>query len=148
MKAGVIWNDRVMRGKCIICDSATREILHKKYDLKYHYCDMCGFISKDAANRISTEDELKIYRKHNNSIYDPRYVTYFKDFIDAAVIDFRGTGMTVEELKSFLYEKAKVGFEDGSIFGIEGEGFMRVNLACPRALVEEAMKRLINAWKS
>jgi len=65
-----------------------------------------------------------------------------------AWIDFRGTGMTVEELKSFLYEKAKVGFEDGSIFGIEGEGFMRVNLACPRALVEEAMKRLINAWKS
>jgi len=65
-----------------------------------------------------------------------------------AWIDFRGTGMSVEELKSFLYEKARVGFEDGSIFGVEGEGFMRVNLACPRALVEEAMKRLINAWKS
>lgn len=65
-----------------------------------------------------------------------------------AWIDFRGTGMSVEELKSFLYEKAKVGFEDGSIFGKEGEGFMRVNLACPRAIVEEAMKRLINARKS
>jgi cystathionine beta-lyase len=56
--------------------------------------------------------------------------------------------MSVEELRSFLYEKAKVGFEDGSIFGEEGEGFMRVNLACPRAIVEEAMKRLITARKS
>ena len=65
-----------------------------------------------------------------------------------AWIDFRNTGMSVEELRSFLYEKAKVGFEDGSIFGEEGEGFMRVNLACPRAIVEEAMKRLITARKS
>ncbi|KUK78495.1 MAG: Bifunctional PLP-dependent enzyme with beta-cystathionase and maltose regulon repressor activitie, partial [Mesotoga prima] len=39
------------------------------------------------------------------------------------------------------------GFEDGSVFGIEGEGFMRVNLACPRAILEEAMKRLMEARK-
>jgi cystathionine beta-lyase len=64
-----------------------------------------------------------------------------------AWVDFRATGMSVEELRSFLYEKAKVGFEDGSVFGIEGEGFMRVNLACPRAILEEAMKRLMEARK-
>jgi hypothetical protein len=92
MKAGGIWNDRVMRGKCGICGSTTREILQKKFSLKYHYCDMCGFISKDAENRISLEDELKIYKKHNNSIDDPRYVAYFKDFIDSAVIDFVSNG--------------------------------------------------------
>ncbi|PZC52052.1 hypothetical protein LH53_07815 [Mesotoga sp. TolDC] len=81
-----------MRGKCGICGSNTREILHQKFHLKYHYCDMCGFISKDAENRISLEDELKIYKKHNNSIDDPRYVAYFKDFIDSAVIDFVSNG--------------------------------------------------------
>lgn len=65
-----------------------------------------------------------------------------------AWLDFRELGMTLEELKVFLYEKAKVGFEDGSVFGKEGEGFMRVNLACPRATVKEAMDKLTRAYAS
>jgi cystathionine beta-lyase len=64
-----------------------------------------------------------------------------------AWLDFRGLGMTVEELKDFLYKKARVGFEDGSVFGEEGAGFMRVNLACPRSTVEEALNRLLESYR-
>jgi len=64
-----------------------------------------------------------------------------------AWLDFRDFGMTTKELRDFLYNKAKVGFEDGSVFGKEGEGFMRVNLACPRSTIEEAMRRLIEAHR-
>jgi len=64
-----------------------------------------------------------------------------------AWLDFRDFGMTTKKLRDFLYNKAKVGFEDGSVFGKEGEGFMRVNLACPRSTIEEAMRRLIEAHR-
>lgn len=37
-------------------------------------------------------------------------------------------------LKNFLLEKAKVAFDDGYIFGPGGEGFERINIACPRSL--------------
>lgn len=60
-------------------------------------------------------------------------------------LDFRMLGMSQEELKKFIFEKAKLGLNDGSTFGKEGEGFMRMNIACPKSILIEALNRLKNA---
>jgi len=41
-----------------------------------------------------------------------------------------------------MLEEAKVYLDEGYIFGVEGEGFERVNLACPRSVLVEALERI------
>ncbi|MFQ3621436.1 MAG: hypothetical protein SNJ78_10905 [Spirochaetales bacterium] len=42
----------------------------------------------------------------------------------------------------FFLEKAKVGLNEGEAFGKGGEGHCRLNFACPRSLLEEALQRM------
>jgi len=60
--------------------------------------------------------------------------------------DFRGTGLDAKTINTLIVEKAKIGVDLGDWFGPEGDGFARFNFACPRAIVEEAMKRLSVAF--
>ncbi|MDD3985385.1 MAG: hypothetical protein PHY59_05780 [Methanobacterium sp.] len=60
-------------------------------------------------------------------------------------LDCRELGMDNAALSSFMREKAKVGLEDGYIFGKSGSGFMRMNIACPLSILEEALKRIKDA---
>ncbi len=60
-------------------------------------------------------------------------------------LDCRELGLNDEELKKFMLKEAKVGLNDGFIFGKEGSGFVRINIACPEAILEEALKRIENA---
>jgi cystathionine beta-lyase len=60
-------------------------------------------------------------------------------------LDFGQLGLNKEELRRFILEKAKLGLNDGPVFGPGGEGFQRINVACPRSIVEEAMERLKTA---
>jgi cysteine-S-conjugate beta-lyase len=62
-----------------------------------------------------------------------------------AWIDCRSLGMDNEELKTFMDKKARLGLNQGYIFGQGGEGFVRMNLGCPRAVVREALQRLEQA---
>ena len=62
-----------------------------------------------------------------------------------AWLDFRRTGIAAADLEPFLLDKAKLRLEDGAIFGEEGRGFARMNLACPRPLLKEALGRLAAA---
>lgn len=62
-------------------------------------------------------------------------------------LDCRALNMTQEELKKFFFEKAKLGLNDGATFGAEGVGFMRMNIACPKATLTEALNRLEKAVK-
>ena len=62
-----------------------------------------------------------------------------------AWLDFRRTGIAAADLETFLLEKARLRLEDGAIFGAEGRGFARMNLACPRPLLQEALGRLAAA---
>ncbi len=62
-------------------------------------------------------------------------------------LDCRGLGMSQPELDKFFVETARLGFNSGTGFGPEGEGFLRMNISCPRATVEEALKRIENALK-
>ena len=57
-------------------------------------------------------------------------------------IDCRTTGLTTEALHRRLVEEYKVMLSPGTIYGAEGEGFMRLNIACPRTLLREGLQRL------
>jgi len=72
------------------------------------------------------------------------------DFIDPegtylAWLDFSKLGMNDEELREFMLKNAKVALDDGKQFGPGGEGFQRMNIACPRSLLKECMIRIVNA---
>lgn len=60
-------------------------------------------------------------------------------------LDCRGLGMDPQNLRAFMREKAKVGLDDGYLFGAGGAGFQRINIACPRSTLEEALKRIEKA---
>jgi Bifunctional PLP-dependent enzyme with beta-cystathionase and maltose regulon repressor activities len=56
-------------------------------------------------------------------------------------VDCRGLGLDRSGLKDLMFNKAKVAFNDGTIFGTEGEGWLRINLACPRSILKQALKQ-------
>ena len=60
-------------------------------------------------------------------------------------LDFRGTGLGVEELEDLIIHKAKLWLDSGKIFGEKGKGFQRINVACPRATLTEALERIRKA---
>jgi cystathionine beta-lyase len=60
-------------------------------------------------------------------------------------LDCRGLNMEAEDLAAFMNKKAKVGLDHGYAFGPGGRGFERINIACPRPLLEEALKRIEKA---
>ena len=59
-------------------------------------------------------------------------------------LDCRSLGLGKLELEQLMLEEAKVYLDEGYIFGTEGEGFERVNLACPRSVLVEALERIRN----
>lgn len=60
-------------------------------------------------------------------------------------LDCRGLGLSDEELEDFIVNKAKLWLDSGTIFGEAGKGFQRINVACPRATLTEALTRLKRA---
>lgn len=57
-------------------------------------------------------------------------------------LDCRALELTPEERKKLIFADARLYLDEGEIFGPEGEGFERINLACPRGLLTEALDRL------
>ncbi len=62
--------------------------------------------------------------------------TYF------AWVDFRALGLNAAQRKALIFDQAKVYLDEGEMFGPEGEGFERFNLACSRATLAEALERI------
>lgn len=62
-----------------------------------------------------------------------------------AWLDCRRLGLDGQELRQLFFDQARVYMDDGFIFGEQGEGFERINLACPRSLLEEALDRIREA---
>ena len=63
-------------------------------------------------------------------------------------LDMRALNLNQKDLMRFVVEKARLGLNDGTSFGEEGAGFVRLNLATPRKNVVEAMARLTAALKT
>ncbi len=60
-------------------------------------------------------------------------------------LDCRELGMDNEELRRFMIQDAKIGLNEGYTFGRSLCGFMRLNAACPRSVLEKALKQLEDA---
>lgn len=60
-------------------------------------------------------------------------------------LDCRRPKLGKRELKRLMLEEARVYLDEGFIFGFEGEGFERINIACPRAILVEALNRIREA---
>jgi len=97
-------------------------------------------------------DRLTVYLDGNRKVFDagiaaipgvrslPLEATYL------AWVDFSGTGMTVAEFTARVEKVAKIAVNHGAPFGKGGESFLRFNIACPRAQVEDAVARLQAAF--
>lgn len=62
-------------------------------------------------------------------------------------IDFTGLGLSADEIVAISEMKAGLALDPGDWFGQGGGGFMRINIACPRALLKEAAASLVAAFK-
>lgn len=64
-----------------------------------------------------------------------------------ALLDFRDYGLSEDELVRKIAEEARVIVEPGSLFGPSIEGFVRLNAACPKAVLKEALERISKIWR-
>ena len=60
-------------------------------------------------------------------------------------LDCRRLEMSNKELVAFMNHKARVGLDHGFVFGPSGDGFERINIACPRSTLEQALERIQKA---
>ena len=116
--------------------------------------NVLGLVACEAAYEHGEEwyQEMKAYVKEN--------IEFVKQYVEEQLpsvnmvehegtylvwLDFRGTGLSVEELDDKIINQAKLWLDSGKIFGSCGEGFQRINVACPRKVLEEALDRIKNA---
>ena len=60
-------------------------------------------------------------------------------------LDCRGLGLSQKDLNRLFVEDAHLALNEGTTFGKEGEGFMRLNVACPRVVLKQALEQLEQA---
>lgn len=61
-------------------------------------------------------------------------------------LDFRNYGLTDKELDEKILNQAGLWLDSGAVFGKCGEGFQRINIACPRKTLHQALDRLIDVF--
>ncbi|MFD0588700.1 MalY/PatB family protein [Paenibacillus sp. GCM10027627] len=118
---------------------------------------MSNHFAQDAVTAAFNEgevwlDEMLAYVKGNLDYalaYLQEHLPIIKPMIPDGTyllwLDCRGLGLDKHGLKQLMHQKAKVAFNEGSMFGTEGEGWLRINLACPRFIVEQALKQFCEA---
>lgn len=57
-------------------------------------------------------------------------------------LDFRDLKLTEEQREDLIVNKARLWLDSGAMFGSDGEGFERMNIACPRATLRQALEQL------
>lgn len=60
-------------------------------------------------------------------------------------LDFRTLGLTEAQRVDLIEKKAHLWVDSGAMFGVDGEGFERINIACPRATLKQALDQLRDA---
>jgi len=97
-------------------------------------------------------NELRTYIEENIKFVDEYLKTHsskIKVIIPEASfliwLDCRELKLSQKELNSLFINKAHLALNDGAMFGKEGNGFMRMNVGCPRSTLEKAIKQLVNA---
>ena len=122
-----------------------------------HGPNLFGLVAMEAAYRDGDEwlEQLREYLQANLEFT----LAYFAGNIPRIKVikpqgtyllwlDCRALGLEDMALRDFMRTKAKVGLDDGFLFGAGGSGFQRMNIACPRGILEEALGRIQSAVNS
>ena len=84
--------------------------------------------------------------------YIKKYIPQLKVIVPQAsylvFIDFSALQLSQKEIVALCTDKAHLALNDGAIYGEEGKGYMRINLACPRSVVKQALIQLKEAVRS
>lgn len=142
----------------IIPNDDIRERVNKEIELmEIDHVSIFGAVGLEAAYNHGAQwlEELKIYLEGNTDYvieYIEKNIPKIKankpDGTYLLWLDCRELGLDQNALNDLMIKKGKVLLNDGSTFGIEGEGFLRLNIGCSRATVMEAMKRIEKAVNS
>lgn len=142
----------------IIKDPELREAFQKTIQkLSIIMPNIFGLTATEAAYNYCEDwlDELCVYINANYS--------YLKSYIERRVpkiivtklegtylewLDFTGFDLSDDAIDEILFKKARVWLDNGPQFVTGGEGFQRINLACPRDILEQALNRLEMAFNS
>jgi cystathionine beta-lyase len=119
-----------------------------------HGANIFGLVALEAAFRHGDDYLEELLRRINANM------AFFIDDIERRVppltvirpegtylawVDARGLGLAPRDLQAFIRRKARLALDDGFAFGPGGDGFLRVNVACPRPILAEAIDRLERA---
>ena len=113
--------------------------------------NLFGVLATQAAYENGEEwlEELLRYVEENANVLSrfvqerlPQVQTVKPEGTYLAWLDFRKVFSSGDELRNFLINQAQIGLNDGSSFGLQGEGFARINLATQRSLLLEALQRI------
>ena len=139
-------------------------IFNPKLRRKFHaYLESCeldlghvfAFLAIEAAYTHGTEwlDQCLTYIQGNIDYVDeflkshtPKIKAIRPQASFLVWLDCREMGLTQDALNDFFVDKAHLALNNGVAFGEEGEGFMRLNVASPRCVLEKAMKQLADAY--
>ncbi len=139
----------------LISNQKLRQQFRKQIDAAgYSQLNTLGLTACEAAYRYGAEwhEELMKYLSDN--------IRYLREFLKSnlpkikliepegtylAWLDFRDLVMTEEEREDLIVRKAGLWLDSGVMFGPAGEGFERINVACPRAILVKALWKLENA---
>ena len=139
-------------GNMIIADKKIRTIYHnqlERFDFHHHniaaqeatkavYQNGKGWLEKLIQY---LEDNLKLLKSHiENEI--PRIKVIKPQGTYLVWLDFRSINLNSKKLNHLLKKKAQIKLTPGHTFGQPGEGFQRINIACPRSQLKETLKRL------
>lgn len=143
----------------IVCADADRRARIDRAINDNEVCDVnpFGVIATQAAYNEGEEwlDQLIDYL-HANYLYMqdfcrehlPEFPITVLEGTYLVWMDCRKLGMSSEELERRLVSEARLWLNAGTMYGAEGEGFMRWNIACPRNTLTEGLKRFVYFAKS
>ena len=141
-----------------IVEEELRERYKKEFNkTAYHDPGTFGIVAAEACYRYGQKwhDELILYL-YDNMTYIKERLINISDKIKLIEpegtyllwLDCRALGLDDEELNTFFYQQAKLWLNRGLIFGIEGSGFMRMNIASPKSVIIQALNQLEAALKT
>lgn len=139
----------------IIPNKKLREkLLAVRNRLGIHGCNMLGYQACETAYRECEDwlEQLLAVLRENRTLVE----TYARAFLPGVKpvelegtylqwLDCRALGMDAKALEKFMQEEALWFTDEGYIFGTGGEGFERINLACPTWVLRKALDRLRDA---
>ena len=113
-----------------------------------------GLVMADAAYNYGEEwlEEQLTYLTENRRVFDeginaiPGLQSMNLEATFLAWVDFSGTGMSAQEFTNRVEKEAKIATNHGHTFGSGGEQFLRFNIGCPRAQIEDAVARMQKAF--